>query len=360
MRLRLHHLAIPHTVTHPDYVACAYTQKVRKFARMMTERGHDIIHYGHERSDVRCTEHVTVTDDQVLAQGDPDWRLHPFRVNIHDHAHQEFTRRTRPEIQARARSGDIVLANWGQGHQEIADAIQDPGVIVCEPGVGYSQGHFARWRAYESHAIRTLVEGAVNPQNWYNPVIPNYFDPEEFDYQEQKQDYVLFLGRVQQCKGVRTCVEATAAAGVELVIAGQGRLRDLGYPATPAHVREVGYADITQRRALLSRARALIIASEYLEPFGGVVVEALLSGTPIITPFFGAFAEINLPHETGYLCHDLQDYRDAICNAHRISPQACRQRGFQYTLGAVAPQFERWFWSLQRLYRGQGWNHLSG
>lgn len=358
MKLRLHHLAIPHTVTHPDYVACAYTQKVLKFAKMMTQRGHEVIHYGHERSQVICAEHVTVTDDHVLGQayGDHDWRRHQFQHNVSDTANQEFIRRCIPEIQARAEQHDFVLANWGFGHQPIAEAV--PQAIAVEPGVGYSSGHFARWRAYESHAIRNMVEGHQNPQNWYSRVIPNYFDVDDFDYSDRKEDYVLFLGRVSELKGISTCIQATAAAGVKLKIAGQGRIRDVGWTHTPPHVEELGYADADMRRDLMRDASALIIATTYLEPFGGVVVEALLSGTPIITPHFGSFAEINVQDETGFLCHTLRDYVNAIKCRHRIQSAACRRRGMRYTFDSVAPEFESWFADLKEMYTGQGWTAL--
>jgi len=358
MHYRFHHLAIPHTVTDHDYVACAYTQKVLKFADMMTSRGHTVIHYGHERSNVKCTEHVTVTDDSVLRQayGDHNWSRHEFTHNVTDYANQEFIRRCVPELQARVQKHDFVLANWGNGHQAICDSVPD--AIVCEPGVGYSSGHFAQWRAYESHAVRNLVEGSANPQNWYSRVIPNYFDQRDFDYIEQKQDYVLFLGRVSELKGISTCIHATAAAGVPLVIAGQGRIGDVGWTSTPSHVTELGYADRAMRRQLLAHARALIIATNYLEPFGGVVVEALLSGTPIITPNFGAFAEIQLAGRTGYLCNTLRDFVQAIRNAHLINPADCRARGLDYTFDNVAPQFESWFADLKEIYTGNGWMSL--
>ena len=358
-KFRFHHLALPHTVTHSDYCACAYTGKILKFAKMMTRRGHEVIHYGHERSRLVCSEHVTVTDDAVLRQayGDHDWRRHQFVHNVQDHAHQEFYRRAIPEVRRRARPGDFLLCTWGYGHQPIADAVADTGIIACEPGIGYTSGQFTRWRAYESHAVRNTVEGAQNPQNWYSWVIPNYFDPDDFTYSAEKDDYVLFLGRVTEIKGISTCIQATEAAGVKLKIAGQGRIADVGWDHTPAHVEELGYADVDLRRQLMSRARALIIATTYNEPFGGVVVEALLSGTPIITPHFGAFAEIQ-NGRTGFMCHTLREYRDAILNIGSIRPEDCRARGLDYTLDAVAPQFERWFDALSEIYTANGWMQL--
>lgn len=358
-KFRFHIMGIPHTITHKDYVACAYTQKVLKFCKMMTERGHTVIHYGHEDSEVVCTEHVTVTDNAVLekAYGTHDWRRHTFKHNIFDYANTTRNQRAIPEIMKRAQKGDFLCCQWGVGDQAVARAVEKLGVIPVEPGVGYSTGTFTDWRAYESHAIRNATEGLNNPQSWYATVIPNYFDTADFTYQERKDDYILFLGRVTELKGISTCIKACAAAGVKLKIAGQGRLSDLGYETVPSHVEELGYADTETRRKLMSNARALIIATSYLEPFGGVVVEALLSGTPIITPFFGAFAEIQ-NGKTGFLCHTLRDYVNAIKNCDQISPADCRARGLDYSLESVGPQFESWFASIQECYTKDGWNTL--
>jgi len=359
-KFRLHVMGLPHTVTSKEYNACAYTQKVLKFCKMMTDRGHTVFHYGHEDSDVICTEHISITDNAVLqkAYGSHDWKRHQFKHNIFDHANITANQRAIPEIQKRAQKGDFLCCTWGIGHQSIANAVEKLGVIPVETGVGYSSGTFTKWRAYESHAIRNSTEGQKNPQQWYSWVIPNYFDPEDFVYQEHKEQYVLFLGRVVEIKGVTTCIKACEAAGYKLKIAGQGRLSDLGYTTTPPWVEEVGYADVHQRQELMRNARALIIATTYLEPFGGVVVEALLSGTPIITPHFGSFAEIQNGN-TGFLCHTLREYRIAIEQAHTIDPRDCRARGMEYSLESVAPMFEKWFAAISECYTGNGWEELS-
>ena len=353
--MRFHILGLPHTVTSKEFNACAYTQKVVKFGKMMTERGHEVIHYGHEDSDLICTEHVSVltNDDFAKSYGSHDWRKTFFKFDTNDHAYRSFYANAIREVGKRKRKHDFILPFWGSGVRPVVDA--HPDLIAVEPGIGYAGGHWCRFKVFESYAIYHAYYGltAVGSckQDWYDVVIPNYFDAEDFDFVSDKQDYFLYLGRVYSGKGVDVAIQATERAGVKLVIAGQ---KEEGYKL-PDHVEYVGYADVATRRKLMAGAKASFLPSMYVEPFGGVQIENLLSGTPTITTDWGSFAENNLHGITGYRCRTMGDFVDAVANCDQINPYDCRKFGENFTLENVAPMYEKYFEDVLDVYTGEGW-----
>ena len=369
-RYRIHVLGVPHTRTTQEFGACAFTQKVYKFLKMMSGRGHEIMHYGHEIRDWSYpdVEHVPVIDDDTVqaAYGDDylsgAWRTRGFAAyyDIQDAVHKTFHARAIKEIQAREQPLDMVLHFWGWGTQAVAAAL--PHMIHMEPGIGYSSA-WARWRVYESHAVMNAHAGAgaveYCQQDWYHRVIPNYFDADDFDYREVKQDYILYLGRIGRNKGVDIAIDATFRAGKRLKIAGQGSLADVGYTSTPDHVELVGYADRTLRRSLLADASAVFIASTYLEPFAGIQVEAWLSGTPVISPDWAAFAEMNYNGITGYRCRNMREFVTACEQVDQFRPALCRLAGEQYLLPRIAPHYEQYFRDVQAVYTGAGWYEMA-
>ena len=356
-KFRFHALGIPHTVTSKEFNACAYTQKILKFSKMMTQRGHEVIHYGHEDSDLICTEHVSVltNDDFNKSYGSHDWRKTFFKFNTSDYAYQTFYRNAIKAIGQRKKKNDFILPFWGSGVRPICDA--HPDLITVEPGIGYAGGHWARWKVFESYAIYHAycgMEAVGNcQQDNYAVVIPNYFDKDDFDFCDQKEDYFLYLGRVYSGKGVDIAIEATQRAGVKLVIAGQ---KEEGYKL-PDHVEYVGYADVPTRKRLMAKAKASFVPSQYVEPFGGVQIENLLSGTPTITSDWGSFTENNLHGITGFRCRTMGDYVDAVkaIEVGAINPYYCYRWGKNFTLDRVAPMYEKYFADVMDVYTGDGW-----
>jgi glycosyltransferase involved in cell wall biosynthesis len=116
----------------------------------------------------------------------------------------------------------------------------------------------------------------------------------------------------------------------------------------PPNVEIVGYADVAKRKELLAGAKALIQASYYSEPFGGTVIEAGMSGTPVITTDWGAFSETVVHGVTGYRCRTMDQFIWAAKNIDKIKPAACRDWTVaNYSMDRVVLKYEEYFKMLE-------------
>jgi glycosyltransferase involved in cell wall biosynthesis len=360
--MRFHVLGLPHTVSSKEYNACAYTQKVVKFCKMMTKRGHICIHYGHEESAVDA-EHVTVTTnkDLEIAYGNYDWRKNFFKFDVNDHAYQTFYKNAIEEVSKRKEKHDFILPFWGSGVRPICDAHQD--LICVEPGIGYAGGHWARFKIFESYAIYHAYCGLKNvgtcQQDWYEIVIPNYFDPDDFEYSSIKDDYFLYLGRVYEGKGVHIAYQVAEKLKCKLLIAGQNSLANMGHTNVPSNIVELGYADVNKRKQLMSKAKGAFVLTQYLGPFEGVQVECLLSGTPTITTDWGCFAENNVHGITGFRCRTFEDCVQAAQRISEINPENCRKFGENFLMDNVAKRYEKYFQDVLNVHNAKGWYEFN-
>lgn len=123
------------------------------------------------------------------------------------------------------------------------------------------------------------------------------------------QGYLLFLGRYARVKGCVQAIETAERAGLPLVMAGQPH--DVEYyenevkPLIARHgVMELGPVSGARKVGLVARARALLFPIQWEEPFGLVMIEAMLSGVPVLATNRGSVSEIVDDGVTGVVCDD--------------------------------------------------------
>lgn len=350
--MRMHVVALPHTHTTQAYSACAYTQKVIGFCRMMQGLGHAVFLYAGAENEAPCDEHVVcLSEDErrTSLAGQPYLNASFDAALPH---WQAFNGRAIAGIRARAEPRDFVCVIGGVAHKPIADAL--PELMTVEFGIGYG-GSFSRWRIWESYAWMHTCYGAARPGDphgidgqWFDAVIPGYLDVEAFPFRTVKDDYYLFCGRMIARKGAHIAADLCRRAGVRLVLAGEG-------PEVPSYGEHVGLVGPEERNRLMAGAKALIMPTTYIEPFGNVAIEAMACGTPVICTDWGAFTETVVDGVTGFRCRTLAEFRAALDDVTRLDPIAIRAHvARHYDLSVVAKLYERHFRRLAQLW-DEGW-----
>lgn len=97
-------------------------------------------------------------------------------------------------------------------------------------------------------------------------------------------------------------------------------------PRLAADDHVFGVADAMAKRELLAGARCLLFPVQWEEPFGIVMIEAMVCGTPVVALRGGAVAEIVQDGVTGYVCEKPDELAAAIDRVGELDPLACRRR----------------------------------
>lgn len=360
--MRFQVVGLPHTQTTARYNNCAFASLTRKFCAMMKSLGHEVIVYSGEDNDAPCDEHVAcITKDEQFAlmgvREPEDILKYPFAEQCYQPQAPwwaDWNRRVIEAMRPRARQKDFLcLIGGGVLFEPLIAAMQ--GMIAVEYAIGYAGVSPNSWHCFGSSNWQHVVFGLQRYENWrgrfYDRCIPHYFDPHDFRYEPKKSGYLLYLGKIKEDKGVNVAARAAKANGMQLIVAGQG--------PTPVEYGQVvnRYINSIERRELLANARAVFVPSLYVEPFGMIAVEALMSGTPIITTPWGGLGEINIDGVTGFKCNTMQDFVNAVRKIDQIEPKACRRRGMRYAMENVRLEYQRWFDDLSGLW-GEGWGTI--
>jgi glycosyltransferase involved in cell wall biosynthesis len=194
------------------------------------------------------------------------------------------------------------------------------------------------------NAIKGHIKGVV-----YNGV-----DLDDYLYSSRKNSYMAFVGSLTPEKGIDVAARVCFELGLKLKIAGTigGGIkspaqlkRELKKTVTheredpifgffkakvlsylkPRQIEYLGSVSGLQKRRLYAHARAFLNPIDRDEPFGISVVEALASGTPVVTYNRGAMPEIIEHGVNGFIANNYTEFKQYVRRVGEIDPQDCRR-----------------------------------
>jgi glycosyltransferase involved in cell wall biosynthesis len=161
----------------------------------------------------------------------------------------------------------------------------------------------------------------------------NGIDPADFIYSETKNNCFLFvvsggIEKARRKKGLDIAFWIAKETGIKLVVAG-GDGDPPGNAAFGDLCRANGAVFLgtihgKRKAEVFTAAKALLFPTQHNEAFGLPVVEALMSGTPVIASTQGAMTEL-VDSAGGFACAKQSDYLDAVADLGRIKPADCRR-----------------------------------
>jgi len=300
----------------------------------LVARGHQVTLIGAGRHATKAQRFITTYDvgpADRLGEPMPEM-VHAAKVAaildtlevdvIHDHT-------MAGPLMARGRLTPTVVTAHGPVHGDFGDYYQALGDTVQLVAISDAQRSTCPdlpWAATVHNAIRA----------------------ETFPFSAKKEEYALFLGRFHPEKSPHLAIDAARAAGLPIVLAGKcSEPIERAYfarevePRIGRDVTIFGVADGTAKRRLLSRAACMLFPISWEEPFGLVVIEAMVCGTPVVALRRGAVPELIVDGETGIIVDDPAQLPDGIARARQIDPMACRKHvEASFTVEIMAEGYE--------------------
>ena len=160
---------------------------------------------------------------------------------------------------------------------------------------GRSRSKVRRFITPSDFMRRKLIEGGLPARRVFHE--RHFIRPDWIEPSQSPGEYILFMGRLVPPKGIGTFLDAAALTPeVPCKVAGTGALE----PAVRARVRDenlghvevLGHREDRQLIELVRGARAVVVPSEWYEPFSLVILEAMAAARPVIASRVAGPAEI--------------------------------------------------------------------
>jgi glycosyltransferase involved in cell wall biosynthesis len=182
-------------------------------------------------------------------------------------------------------------------------------------------------------------------------------DTDSFTLRDQPDDYLLFLGRFTEGKGVLQAIQIAKRVGMRLILAAaeDDYYRQHVKPHVDGHhIVYFGEADHAAKDKLYGGARALLYPIQSREPFGLVLAEAMACGTPVAALDRGAVREIVDDGMTGIVFADLEQMVNDLSLVFDLDRRRVRERAVaRFGIARMVDEYIRLYHQLLSSARGR-------
>ena len=212
----------------------------------------------------------------------------------------------------RAQEFDIIHYEAAYYPMSLAFARLSPTPIVQTLHHSPSAAEVGLWARYPEVPFVAISNEQARLLHGLNIVatVLHGIDTDNFTFRETPDDYLLFLGRFTEGKGVLQAIEIARRVGMRLILAAaedQYYREHVAPHVDGRHIVYVGEADFEAKVKLFGGARALLYPIQAREPFGLVLAEAMACGTPVAALDRGAVREVVDDGVTGIVYANLEE-----------------------------------------------------
>jgi len=227
----------------------------------------------------------------------------------------------------------------------------DPGNMGTARRLGARRLHYT--------AVSAAIRNTGQPGGGDWSVIYNCAVPERYTFAgatDPAAAPLVFLGRLDRCKGAHHAITVAHALRRRLIIAGnisplaheQAYFEEEIKPRVDSElVTYIGPVGDAAKQTLLGGAAAMLLPIEWEEPFPVVLPESMLCGTPLIAFRRGGVPE-GIDHgRTGFLCDTVDEMTALVARLPELDRAAVRvEAERRFSDVAITMEYERLYREL--------------
>ena len=187
------------------------------------------------------------------------------------------------------------------------------------------------YKKYNSSGYYVSISNSDrSPELDYIATVYNGIRTNEFNFQPEQGDYLLFFGRIHHEKGTYESIRIAKESGLKLIIAGIIQDQDYFNEKVKPFLNDedivyLGNLGPERRNSILGKAYALLHPINFEEPFGLSVAEAMYCGTPVVAFKRGSMPELVSQGKTGFLVNQLDEAIEILPDVKNIDRSFCHR-----------------------------------